>query len=285
MINLLIDFSQIIYKTYFINIQKQPDDSFAFWRFLILKSILNLNKLFNPNEIVLCCDSKSWRKDIFPEYKAGRIKNNSVNKLFEEVDIFIDELQTRFPYKVIKIQKAEADDIIATLVFNKKPEDIIYICSDDHDFIQLLKYDKIGLYNLMSEEFVEFPIKNGKNEFKTVEDYTKDFLLRGCVGDGCPNILSDNDTFITEGKRQIVMNKKRIEKILNEGIENQLYYNRNRNVLLLEPNIIPKDIQSNIMNEYNNCKIVKSIDKIHDFFEHYNMQSLYGKEIEFQIKI
>src|SRR5271157_5816740 len=124
---LIIDFSQIIYKTYFINIQKQPDDSFAFWRFLILKSILNLNKLFNPNEIVLCCDSKSWRKDIFLEYKAGRIKNNSVNKLFEEVDIFIDELQTRFPYKVIKIQKAEADDIIATLVFNKKPEDIIYI--------------------------------------------------------------------------------------------------------------------------------------------------------------
>jgi len=281
---LLIDFSQIIYKTYFIGLQKEPEAGFGFWRYLILKTLLNLNKLFQPNEMALCCDRKSWRKEIFEHYKAGRIKNDNINNLFKEVDIFMDELETRFPYKIVRVAKSEADDIIATLIFNKNLEDIMYICSSDHDFYQLLKYDKVSMYNPTTEEFIEFPITVDKKVFNTVEEYVKDFLLHGCKGDGVPGILSDGDTFVTEGKRQVTLTQKRINQLLLEGSEKQKYDERNKRCLLLESDIIPKEIQVEIMNTYNNCKPVKNYDKIHDFLEHYQMKNLFGQENKFMLK-
>jgi 5'-3' exonuclease len=283
MIKVIIDFSQMIYNAYFVNVQKEPTESFAFLRFLILKQIMNINTLFNPNEIILACDTRSWRKEIFPQYKAKRVKNSDITKLFEESDIFLDELKSKFPYKVLKINRAEADDIISTLSFNKKEEDIYYIISNDKDFLQLTKYKNVSIYNPREEEFVEFPFIKDKREFNKVEDWVCEHLLRGDSGDGIPNILSDDDTFINEEKSQVRLSKNVVKKINEEGLEKQKFYNRNKNLIMLEKDIIPKEIQEEIMNKYEKINIINenNIEKIHELFEAYNMQSLFGKEKKF----
>lgn len=341
MVRLLVDFTQMIYKSYFVNVQKEEIESFAFWRFLIIKQLLNLNKLFNPNEIVLACDTKSWRKEIFPEYKAGRIKNQSITNLFKEADIFMDELK-RFPYKLLKINRAEADDIIATLVFNKKEDDIIYIISNDKDFIMLTKYNKVNLYNPDKEEFIEIPFTKDGKEFKTIGDWINYHVLYGDSSDNIPNIINDvfysskfveflgnkniikycsgkkneglNDLQILEYKKNNIENfedlkkefvekeskiinrsfSKKLKDELNEkGIDNWLSeqpyevrnnYERNKKLIMLEKDIIPKEIQDDIMKSYNECKVIDNQkDKIKDFLEAYNMQSLYGQEKKFSL--
>ena len=70
---------------------------------------------------VICCDSpKNWRKESFPEYKANRKKKRETDttdwtSLFEFLHQMIDDLREYFPYKVVKVESAEADDIIAVL--------------------------------------------------------------------------------------------------------------------------------------------------------------------------
>ena len=95
--------------------------------------------------LVICCDShKNWRKESFPQYKANRKKKREDDStdwksLFEFLDEMISDLRNYFPYKVIKVESAEADDVIAVL--NKEVSvNPTLIISSDKDFIQLQKY-------------------------------------------------------------------------------------------------------------------------------------------------
>ena len=72
-------------------------------------------------ELIICCDGKNyWRRDIFPPYKSfrkkARIESTIDWKLiFDTMDEVIDDLEENFPYKVIRLNDVECDDIIATL--------------------------------------------------------------------------------------------------------------------------------------------------------------------------
>ena len=70
--------------------------------------------------MVIACDSYSWRKEVFPEYKAQRKANRSKDKhdwqqIFDLIESTLQDLRENFPYAVIKIDSAEADDIIGAL--------------------------------------------------------------------------------------------------------------------------------------------------------------------------
>ena len=93
-------------------------------RHLVLNMIRNHVKNYKKEygEVVICCDNKNyWRKEQFPFYKANRKKNRDKSELdwkliFEVLAKFKQELKDNFPYKVIDVDMAEADDIIGTLV-------------------------------------------------------------------------------------------------------------------------------------------------------------------------
>ena len=196
---------------------------------------------------VICCDSpKNWRKESFPEYKANRKKKRETDttdwtSLFEFLHQMIDDLREYFPYKVVKVEGAEADDIIAVLTQEemKNPTTII---SSDKDFIQLQKYEGVQQWSPLTKDWVK-----GDPEASLWEK-----LVKGDAGDGVPNILSSDDTFMVEGKRQRPISKKKMEmwKEDRSSWTDEMHRNFNRNEMMVDLEKTPESIRINIINQF-----------------------------------
>ena len=227
---------------------KQVDEGMV--RHMILNSIRNYVMQFkseyveNDADVILAWDSKHyWRRDYYPQYKAGRKKtressNLDWNEIFGVTNKIRDEIKENLPYKSVEVYGAEADDIIA-IVSNSY--DKVMIVSSDKDFIQLHN-DNIKQWSPVTKQEV-----NGHNP----DTYIKEHVLKGDSGDGVPNVLSPDHTF-TDGLRQKPLGKKRIEKMINENMNDwsdEVKRNYQRNYKLINLKNIPKDIQSNIVDE------------------------------------
>jgi len=98
------------------------------------------------DDVVLTVDSKSWRKDLYPEadYKGTRKQSSNVN--WQGVYSVYEEFQKILQAKgvtVHQIQGAEADDVIfgwSTALNNRGKSCIVW--SGDRDLIQLVNYSK-----------------------------------------------------------------------------------------------------------------------------------------------
>ena len=72
--------------------------------------------------LLLVIVSNVWRREIFPNYKAGRKANRAKSEHDWSMLYLIyiskvkNEIKAFLPYKVIELETAEADDIIAVLV-------------------------------------------------------------------------------------------------------------------------------------------------------------------------
>ena len=241
-------------------------------RHMVLNSLRGHNKKFRKEygEMVIACDSKNvWRREVFPNYKAGRKATREKSEhdwdtIFSMLHTIKDEIRSFLPYKVIELETAEADDIIATLVKRTQNEvgpnhkKKILILSGDKDFIQL-HGPNVKQYNPVLNKFV------GKGEDPTI--YIKEHILKGDRSDGIPNVLSDDNVFI-EGRRQRPLSKKKIESWVNEVFmtfteEEQKNYNRNRK--LIDLSCIPPELEEKIINEFIDVKVA-SRDKILNYF-------------------
>ena len=197
--------------------------------------------------LVICCDSaKNWRKDSFPEYKANRKKKREDDttdwkSLFQFLDEMIEDLRNYFPYKVMRVERAEADDIIAVLNEYVATNPTLII-SSDKDFIQLQKYEGVQQWSPLTKNFVK-----GDPEASLWEK-----LVKGDTGDGVPNILSSDDTFITEGKRQRPITTKKLElwKEDRSSWTEEMHRNFHRNETMVDLSKTPESIRINITNQY-----------------------------------
>ncbi len=72
--------------------------------------------------------------------------------LFKIMSEIREEFITKLPYKVLHIEKCEADDIIATLVA-QQTEDLYLIISGDKDFIQLQHYGNVYQFSPIFKKF------------------------------------------------------------------------------------------------------------------------------------
>lgn len=204
--------------------------------------------------MVICCDGKdNWRKKVFPEYKANRRKNreNDITDwktLFELLHEMREDLNKYFPYKVMHIDSAEADDIIGVLVEERQgiEHSPTLILSSDKDFIQLQKFDKVKQWSPLQKKFIV------GDPAESLYDKT----IRGDTGDGVPNILSSDDTLITEGKRQTPVTKKKMElwrgKKPEEFCNEAMLRNYHRNKTMVDLRETPESIRINIVNQYDN---------------------------------
>ena len=119
----LVDFSQIVIGSYMMASKFSDADIDT-----VRPAVLNTLRLYRTKfvsefgELILCCDDrKTWRKEIFPNYKASRKKTRAATSidwenLYECLNQLKEELTEWFPYKLIQVEKAEADDVIAILV-------------------------------------------------------------------------------------------------------------------------------------------------------------------------
>ena len=167
-------------------------------------------------ELVICCDdTNNWRKDSFPYYKAHRKTNRDESDLdwpniFNCLNAIRDELKEFFPYKHIRVNRCEADDIIGTICHQEgvamgDGKEKILILSGDKDFIQLQVYSNVSQYD---------PVRKKMVKHNDPAQYLLEHIAKGDRGDGIPNALSADDTFVSGG-RQKPMRANRLEEILS----------------------------------------------------------------------
>ena len=251
---ILIDYNQIALSNIFM--QKLGEESLI--RHMILNSIRMYNKKYRAEygQMVICCDGfNTWRKQYYPEYKASRKKNRDNSdmdwvEIFRVLHMVRDEIKENLPYKVVHQDGVEADDIIATLVERTQEfgmDEPVMIISSDKDFIQLQKFNNVKQYSPIQKKFVTD---------KNPRTYLFNHIMRGDTGDGIPNVLSADDTFITE-KNQTPLRQTRIDAWLEdsdnlrESMDDEVYRNYQRNKKLIDLTDIPEDIQETIINTFN----------------------------------
>ena len=236
-------------------------------RHQILNSIRMYNKRFRGEygQVVIASDARSWRRDYFPNYKFKRRENREEdkssmdwNEVFRILGSVLDDLRDNFPYKVLHVEKCEADDIIGTLVENTQEfgnHEPVMIVSADKDFIQLQKYDNVRQYSPMTKKFIQD---------KNPRTYITEHIFKGDSSDGVPNVLSPDNTFV-DGIRQSPVTQKKIatwmasiddlQSVMNE----ETYRNFCRNRKLIDLSETPKDIKENIINTYENTKAASKL--------------------------
>ena len=224
-------------------------------------------------EVVLCCDNrKYWRKEFFPFYKAGRKKSREKSDLdwhliFDMLAKFRNELRENFPYKVIDVEGAEADDIIGTLAPRHVMHEDVLIISSDGDFLQLQMYNANAPYNIKQYNPSLKKFIKSKEPLKEL----KEKIIKGDKGDGIPNILSPSDCFVRE-MRQKPVTKVLLEKLLSTDVldweDKNAATGYSRNKILIDLRLIPTDIAEKIINTYEEAKPANKTKMLNYFIEH-----------------
>lgn len=266
---IIVDFNQVMISNLMMQIGNHTNIPIeeGLFRHMVINSLRSYKQKFGDSygEIVIACDDKNyWRKQVFPYYKANRKKNREASEInwasvFDTFNRIKNEIREFFPYRVIQVEHAEADDIIATLVNNygNKDESIL-ILSGDKDFVQLQTSKNVKQYDPVRKKWIN------------VDDPKKflfEHILKGDAGDGVPNVLSDDDTFVSD-KRQRPLTQKKIDKIYNDGVfllDKIADRNFMRNKHMVDLSMVPESIRAEVLNKYEN-EAGKDKSKLFNYF-------------------
>lgn len=263
---ILIDYSQVIISNLMAEIGGRSDVAIDvnLLRHMVINTIRSHKLKFEGEygELVIACDSRHyWRKQYFPYYKANRKKAREDSKfnwqeIFDAINLIKKELAAIFPFRVIEVDGAEADDIIASLVYWSLDNDVregtlipdpkpLLIVSGDHDFNQLQKYKHVKQFSPVLKKFVKAET--------TPEEYIIQHIIRGDKGDGVPNVLSNDDSIVS-GERQTSISTKKLEEWIKDPTtmptDDNFKRNYHRNKILVDLSMIPKEIQEQIINTF-----------------------------------
>jgi hypothetical protein len=254
---ILVDYSGIAISNIFT---QKMDVSEHLIRHMILNSLrmYNLKHRKEYGQMVIACDGGSWRKQIYPQYKAHRKANRDDSGLdwtefFRILTLVRNEIAENFPYKVVHINNIEADDIIGTLTEktqNFGQHEPVMIISSDKDFIQLQQYSNVKQFSPMIKSFIK-----EKDPVKYLFDHT----VRGDSGDGIPNILSPDNTFVDKIRQKPVSAKKvdawyASRSSLDTVMNQETYRNFQRNTALIDLSKVPQDKKDSIINTFDSAK-------------------------------
>ncbi len=146
---LLIDGHSMAYRAFFAlpaeNFTTAQDQhTNAIYGFATM--LISLIKEEKPTHIAVAFDvsRKTFRTDIFPEYKANRSKTPDE---FRSQMSYLHELVTAFGIQQFEIEGYEADDIIATITKQaEKDKCEVLICTGDRDSFQLVNDQTTSLF-------------------------------------------------------------------------------------------------------------------------------------------
>lgn len=303
----LIDFSQIVKAAILVDSTAQDcakhpsEDSKKLLKHFILNSLranMVLHKKYGKT--IIACDSHSWRKDVFPQYKWKRSEDKKKDEsgikwdfVFGMVDELLSDIQEFFPMIVVKVHGAEGDDIIAVLtehlssqstgeedIFGDKEIEPILITSSDRDNFQLHKYKNVKQYSPMDKKLIKPSV--------SVREFLIEKIVKGDSGDGVMNIRMGDNTFV-DGIRQLPIAQKVLDAFYAQKnpidactseVEKERYI---RNEQLVSYECIPQKVRDSIMLCYNstndkkpskmalmsyltNNRMSNLLSQIHDFF-------------------
>ncbi len=249
---ILVDMNQVMIANMMMQIgnHQNAEIDVSMLRHMILNTLRANRKKFGAEfgELVICCDDTNyWRRQIYPYYKANRKKTRDKsemdwNAIFQALNTIRDELKTFFPYKVIQIETCEADDIIGVVTHEEGTElnmgEPILILSGDKDYIQLHKYANVKQYD---------PVRKRWISNSNPEKYLAEHLLKGDSGDGIPNVLSADNSFVM-GIRQRPITQKRIAEWSDiNNMQDEVKRNYMRNKALIDLSEVPQGMKDQIL--------------------------------------
>jgi hypothetical protein len=282
---ILLDYSQICIS----NLMQQVASSVTFEENLIRHMVLNSIRMYKVKfgnkygDLVICCDSRHyWRKEQFPYYKSNRKKTRNDSPLdwdaiFTSLNKIKEEIKENFPYKVLTVETAEADDIIGTGAIRYNQSEPILIISGDKDFAQLQRFPNVHQYAPIQKKFVQEP-----DPCRFLQEH----ILRGDAGDGIPNILSSDDCFINS--RQTPLRQTKIDEWLGSGVpleelfrtNQKLLANYQRNRMLVDLTQIPLNIKEKIIEEFD-APFTGTRKNLFGYFIKHNLKNLQEHITEF----
>ena len=266
---IVIDFNQVAIATFMSNVgfgsNTDIEVDLPLLRHMIINTIRSYRIKFGAEfgELVIACDNKHyWRRTVFPYYKASRKKEREESKfdwstIFNSLSIIKSELEEYFPYPVIDVNGAEADDVIGTLaeysqtmgesdnLFEDSTPVPFLIISGDHDFNQLQKWSNVKQYSPAFKKWIKIK--------ESASRVLMEHIITGDKGDGIPNMLSPDDSFVNN-IRQKSIRKNLLEewktKPPSEWITADMSHGYNRNQLLVDLTKTPQDIKDAIIHSY-----------------------------------
>ncbi len=233
----------------------------------------------NIDHVVFLLEGKSWRKSIYPQYKAHRAvavqalseAEKEENDMFwETYDTFTTYLKEKTNCTVLRHPEAEADDLIARFI-DLHPNDSHIIVSSDSDYLQLIS-DTVHQYNGVTNELITLEgyfKDNGKqvlNKDKTPKllEAAPDYLLfkkiiRGDAGDnvfsaypgvrekGTKNSVGIMEAFQDKTAMGFNWNNFMLQRwVDHEGVEHRVKDKYELNKTLIDLRAQPQDIKDKV---------------------------------------
>ena len=273
---IIVDLNQVMISTLMMQIGNHKNIKLEedLVRHMVLNSLRAHKVKFSAEygEMVIACDDKNyWRKQVYPYYKANRKKEREAseldwNTLFESLNRIRQELKDYFPYKVIQVDHAEADDIIAVLVKEYHSQGKLLILSGDKDFGQLQKYPNVTQYSPVLKKYISCT---------NPDLFLKEHILKGDSSDGVPNFLSEDNVFVMGIRQSPVTSKKLAGWILQEPEQfcnEAMLRNYKRNQRLIDLEFVPDDIKTQTLEQYNTQ--IKDRSKLFNYFIQYQLKNL-----------
>ena len=260
---ILLDLNQVMIANLMIQIQGgKADLQEDLIRHMVLNSIrLYRQKFKEYGELVICADDKNyWRKDVFPYYKAHRKEDREKSDLdwkmiFECLNKVKGEIKDNFPYRVIQVSRAEADDVIGTLTnrfgvyLNNDTNEKILILSGDKDFGQLQKYANVDQFSPVTKRWV-----------KVVDPrrFLREHIMKGDRGDGIPNFLSNDSCIVAKERQKPLASKKLniwVDQEPKDFCNEEMLRNYKRNEQLVDLDCVPDNIRAEVNRQYDEYEL------------------------------
>lgn len=291
---IVVDFNQTAISTLMAELAGRTDVEIRkdLIRHMILNAIRSYKVKFGHEygEIVIACDNRHyWRKDKFPYYKASRKKARQESGLdwkliFDTLAEIRAELNVFFPYPVIDVDGAEADDVIALLAEWSQTNDLkqdgmfgdevpqpFLILSGDHDFIQLQKWKNVSQYSPIKKAWIK--------PDSTINSYLMEHICKGDKGDGIPNILSPDDCFITETRQKPIRADRLADwqaipiDDFHTRVDASIARNFQRNRYLIDFSYIPDAVRNNVLSTWEN-RVKKDRSQLLNYFIQHKMKNM-----------
>ena len=200
-------------------------------------------------DIVFAMDDKlshSFRKTLYPEYKAHRalvkrqfqlqpIKDYIVDVIFKELDV-----EHEHGYHLVKVEGAEGDDVIATTIMRLRDNYVgMVLIASDHDSLQI---DGLREFDLFGKEAK----RDLGGEIVSAKDYLVGKIL---MGDRSDNI---QQVFLRCGPKTALKwtkDKDALKKTLKEDHSLAARYLLNKK--MIDFNSIPQELSDKILESVN----------------------------------
>lgn len=270
---LIIDCNNLAYSSFYTfgNLSYQEKKTGVIFGFI--QKVISLAKKFETKNFIFCWDSKkSYRKLIYPEYKANRRKDLTEQ---EKADLQLafeqfTELRTKTLLEMgfnnnLMQTGYEADDLIAKIVIENCNQSF-WIVSTDQDMYQLL--DKAAMYNHKTKKKILY--KDIVSKYSATPSLWAEVkAVAGCDSDNVKGIKGVGEMTAIKYLQDRLLEGKIKDRI--ESKEGQRIIERNRQLVYL-----PFQGRKKLNTKLKEDSLKK--DKFIEVFMRYGFESLLKKE-------